>query len=258
MLVQGKAALSLHLRGKGFILEGVIPCLRIRDMAESERPRERLVEKGADALKTEELIAILLRTGMKGLSALDIARQLLTQVGSLEKLASASLEEIQSVKGIGRDKAVALKSAFTLARRMAAELNREAPLLDTPERVADLLREENRTYAVEQFQVALLNTRRRLIRVEKISQGTLDTLLVHPREVFKLAIVANSSAIVLAHNHPSGDPTPSEADIKVTRDLIRAGQLLKIEVLDHVILGRKTEERPVDFVSLRELGYFYT
>jgi DNA repair protein RadC len=104
--------------------------------------------------------------------------------------------------------------------------------------------------------VVLLNTRRRLIRVETISQGTLDTILVHPREVFKSAIAANAAAVVLAHNHPSGDPTPSEADIKVTRDLIRAGQLLKIEVLDHVIIGRATQERPRDFVSLRELGYF--
>jgi DNA repair protein RadC len=111
---------------------------------------------------------------------------------------------------------------------------------------------------VEHFQVVLLNTRRRLIRVERISQGTLDTILVHPREVFKSAISANASAIILAHNHPSGDPTPSEADVKVTRDLIRAGQLLKIEVLDHVIIGRATEQRPKDYVSLRELGYFYS
>ena len=103
--------------------------------------------------------------------------------------------------------------------------------------IADLLREDNRINEVENFQVVLLNTRRRLIRVEQISQGTLDTILVHPREVFKAAIVAGASAIVLAHNHPSGDPSPSEADIKVTRDLIRAGQLLKIEVLDHIILG---------------------
>jgi DNA repair protein RadC len=102
----------------------------------------------------------------------------------------------------------------------------------------------------------MLNTRRRLIRVEQISQGTLDTLLIHPREVFKAAIAANASAIVVAHNHPSGDPTPSEADVKVTRDLIRAGQLLKIDVLDHVIIGRATPDRPRDFVSLRELGYF--
>ena len=144
------------------------------------------------------------------------------------------------------------------AQRMARELQQEAPVLDTPERIAELLREENRLYDVEHFQVVLLNTRRKLVRVEEISQGTLDTILVHPREVFKLAIAANASAIVLAHNHPSGDPTPSEADIKVTRDLIRAGQLLKIEVLDHVIIGKRTAERTKDFVSLRELGYFYS
>ena len=110
--------------------------------------------------------------------------------------------------------------------------------------------------AVENFQVVLLNTRRKLIEVVKVSDGTLDTILVHPREVFKPAIAANAAAIILLHNHPSGEATPSEADIKVTRDLIRAGQLLKIEVLDHVILGKRTEERPVDFVSLRSLGYF--
>jgi DNA repair protein RadC len=168
------------------------------------------------------------------------------------------LDDLCRVKGIGRDKAISLKSAFTLAQRMAAELRRESPVLDTPERIADLLREANRLYEVEHFQLVLLNTRRKLIRIEHISQGTLDTILVHPREVFRLAISANASAIVLVHNHPSGDPTPSETDIKVTRDLIRAGQLLKIEVLDHVILGRRTEERPRDFVSLRELGYFYS
>jgi DNA repair protein RadC len=111
------------------------------------------------------------------------------------------------------------------------------------------MRDKNRSYEVEHFQVILLNTRRRLIRTEEVSQGTLDTILVHPREVFKVAIAANAAAVVLVHNHPSGDPTPSEADIKVTRDLIRAGQLLKIEVLDHVILGRATQERPKDFVS---------
>jgi DNA repair protein RadC len=104
----------------------------------------------------------------------------------------------------------------------------------------------------------LLNTRRRLILADKLSQGTLDSLLVHPRDVFRSAIAANAAAVVLAHNHPSGDPTPSESDIKVTRDLIRAGQLLKIEVLDHVIVGRATQERSKDYVSLRELGYFYS
>ena len=161
------------------------------------------------------------------------------------------------MRGIGRDKAVTLKAAFTLARRMAAELRHESPALDNPSSVADLLREENRVYEVETFQVLLLNVRHRLIRVERVSQGTLDTLLVHPREVFRAAITANASAVVLVHNHPSGDPAPSEADIKATRDLIRAGQILKIEVLDHVILGRRTADRARDYVSLRELGHFY-
>jgi DNA repair protein RadC len=232
--------------------------LLMRELPLEERPRELLAAKGADALKNSDLIAILLRTGTKGRSALQLAQELLSKFDSLDKLSRATIEELRQVKGVGRDKAVALKSAFTLARRMATEISREPPTLDTPERIAELLREENRPLEVENFQVILLNTRRKLIRVERISQGTLDTILVHPREVFKFAIAANAAAVVLAHNHPSGDPTPSEADIKVTRDLIRAGQLLKIEVLDHVILGRPTQERPKDFVSLRELGYFYS
>jgi DNA repair protein RadC len=230
--------------------------LRIKDLPDAERPRERLAAHGADALRNAELIAILLRTGLKGQSAIQVADHLLQKFGTLDQLARASLGELQKTKGIGRDKAIALVSAFTLARRMAQELRAEAPLLDNPETIAGLLREENRLYEVEHFQVVLLNTRRRLIRVEQISQGTLDTILIHPREVFKQAITANAAAIVLVHNHPSGDPTPSEADIRVTRDLIRAGNLLKIEVLDHVILGRRTENRSRDYISLRELGYF--
>jgi DNA repair protein RadC len=232
--------------------------LRLKDQPVSERPRERLVEHGADALSHAELIAILLRTGLKGANAVEIGRQLLQKFGTLQALARASVEDLRSVKGIGRDKAVTLMAAFALARKMAAELQRESPVLDNPENVVRLLREQNLVKNVETLQVLLLNTRRRLIRVTEITDGTLDTILVHPREVFKAAIAANAAALVLAHNHPSGDPTPSEADIKVTRDLIRAGQLLKIDVLDHVIIGRATPERPKDYASLRELGYFYS
>jgi DNA repair protein RadC len=232
--------------------------LLIREMPAQERPRERLVVHGAEALRNAELIAILLRTGMKGLSAVQIAEQLLRKFGTLENLARASLDDLRGVKGVGRDKAIALKAAFTLAQRMAKEFSGEAPMLDTPERIADYLREANRLYEVETFQAVLLNTRRRLIRVEQLSQGTLDTILVHPREVFRAAIASNAAALVLVHNHPSGDPTPSDSDIKATRDLIRAGQLLKIEVLDHVILGRATAERSKDYASLRELGHFYS
>ncbi len=229
---------------------------RLKDQPASERPRERLAEKGPDALSHAELVAILLRTGLKGANAVEIGKQLLAKYGSLQALARASVEDLQEIRGVGRDKAVTLVAAFTLARKMAEELRQEAPVLDTPEAVAALMREDVRLRTVETFQILLLNTRRRLIDVVKISDGTLDTILVHPRDVFKPAIAANAAAVVLLHNHPSGEATPSEADIKVTRDLIRAGQLLKIEVLDHVILGRATQERPKDYMSLRELGYF--
>lgn len=134
--------------------------------------------------------------------------------------------------------------------------------VDTPERAADYWRDHIRTEPrfnadVETFWVIALNTRRQPIGCYLVSTGTLDTILVHPREVFKPAIVASAAALVLTHNHPSGDPSPSEADIKVTRDLIRAGQLLKIEVLDHIVMGDCTNGRTKDYVSLRELGYFY-
>ncbi|MBE0545615.1 MAG: DNA repair protein RadC [Verrucomicrobia bacterium] len=232
--------------------------LKIKDQPASERPRERLAAKGPGALTDAELIAILLRTGLRGANAVEIGAQLLRQFGSLQALARASVDDLRKVKGIGRDKAVTLLAAFTLARKMAEELQRESPVLDNPEAIVALLKGQNLVKDVETLQVLLLNTRRRLIRVEEVLDGTIDQLLVHPREVFKRAIAANAAAIVLAHNHPSGDPTPSEADIKVTRDLIRAGQLLKIEVLDHIIFGRATPERAKDYSSLRELGYFYS
>jgi len=235
----------------------VSSALKIKDQPASERPRERLAAKGPGALTDAELIAILLRTGLRGANAVEIGAQLLKKFGSLQALARASVDDLCKVKGIGRDKAVTLLAAFTLARKMAEELQRESPVLDNPEAVVALLKGQNLIRNVETLQVLLLNTRRRLIRVEQIADGTVDTLLVHAREVFKAAIAANASAIVLAHNHPSGDPTPSEADIKVTRDLIRAGQLLKIDVLDHVIIGRATPERAKEYSSLRELGYFF-
>jgi DNA repair protein RadC len=232
--------------------------LRIKDQPLNERPRERLAANGAGALSNAELIAILLRTGLQGMNAVEIARQLLMRFGSLQALAGASVDELRKVRGIGRDKAVTLMAAFALAHKMARELQDESPVLDSPEKIVHLLRAKSLIKDVETLQILMVNTRRRLIRVEEISDGTIDTLLVHPREVFKSAIAANAWGIILAHNHPSGDPTPSEADIKVTRDLIRAGQLLKIDVLDHIILGRATPERAKDYSSLRDLGYFYT
>jgi DNA repair protein RadC len=231
---------------------------RILDLPENERPRERVAAHGAENVRNTELIAILLRTGMRGRSAVAMAEDLLARFRTLENLARAPLDELRKVKGIGRDKAVTLLSAFHLARRMAAELAHEQPLMDTPARIAALLREDARFLEVEQLHVVLLNTRRRLIRIERVSQGTIDSTIAHPRDVFRAAIAANAASVVLAHNHPSGDPTPSEADIRTTREMIRAGDLMKITVVDHIILGRATIERPRDFVSMRELGYFHT
>ncbi|MGA1235350.1 MAG: RadC family protein [Limisphaerales bacterium] len=232
--------------------------LRMKDMVVSDRPRERLLREGQEVLSNSELLAILLRTGTKGSSALQVAQAVLQRAGGLEPLTRETVEGLCTVPGVGPDKAVTVIAALTLARRLARESAAEAPLLDTPERVVELLREENRAYEVEQLQVVLVNTRRRLLRVERLASGTLDTLLVHPREVFRSAIAGGAAALILVHNHPSGDPTPSEADIRVTRDIIRGGQLLKIEVLDHIILGRRVAERERDYVSLRELGYFYS
>jgi DNA repair protein RadC len=231
--------------------------LRLKDQPASERPRERLVARGPDALTHAELIAILLRTGLQGTNVVQVGQNLLQKFGSLNALALAPVDEIKKIPGIGRDKAATLVAAFALARRMEQERREESPVLDNPATVVGFMRESNRLRQVESFQVLLLNTRKRLIRVEAITEGTLDTLLVHPREVFRAAIMANAAGIVLVHNHPSGDPSPSEADIKVTRDLIRAGQLLKIEVVDHVIIGRASAERVKDYASLKELGYFY-
>jgi DNA repair protein RadC len=230
---------------------------RLKDQPAGERPRERLVARGPDALTHAELIAILLRTGVRGANVVQVGQNLLQRFGSLNALALAHVEELRTISGVGRDKAATLVAAFALARRLEQERCEESPVLDNPATVVNFMRETNRLKQVESFQTLLLNTRKRLIRMEEISQGLLDTLLVHPREVFRPAIVANAAAVLLVHNHPSGDPTPSEADIKATRDLIRAGQLLKIEVVDHIVIGRASAARNKDYSSLKELGYFY-
>jgi len=230
--------------------------MRLKDQPPTERPRERLIAHGPDALSSAELLAILLRAGYKGKTAVDVGRELLTRFGSLDALSRATVDDLKVVKGVGRDKAVTLVAAFAIAKKIAEEGRHRSPVLDRPEQVVQLVRAENWLKPVETFQVLLLNTRKRLIRCEEIATGTLDTLLVHPREVFRAAIAANAAGVIFVHNHPSGDPTPSEADIRITRELIRAGQLLKIEVLDHIIIGRPSADRQKDYVSLREQGYF--
>jgi DNA repair protein RadC len=229
--------------------------VRIKDLPSEARPRERLLSNGANSLSNTDLIAILLRTGVRGSSSVRLAEMLLARFQSLGALAHADLIELRQIKGIGPDKAIALKSAFTLAKRMAREIQPESPVIDSPERIAQLLRQELRDHQVESCYIVLLNSRNRLIRMDSISIGTLDSILIHPREVFRLAIIHQAASIVIVHNHPSGDPTPSESDIKVTLDLVRAGKILRISVVDHVILGLPNEQREIDYCSLRELGH---
>lgn len=228
----------------------------MNDIPAHERPRELLATRGADSLTSAQLIAIILRTGTKGRPVVHIAEELVATYKSLTDLAAVSLEELTKFKGIGIDKAVTLKAAFVLAKRMSEELRYEQPKLTSPDKVVECIRFEFQDRNVENLGVACLDTRRHLIKFQIITQGTLDTIVVHPREIFRVAIMNNASAIILVHNHPSGDPTPSEGDIRTTRDLIRAGQLLKIEVLDHIIIGKPTSNKPVNFASLKALGYF--
>ena len=211
--------------------------------------------RGPDALTHAELIAILLRTGLRGANVVQVAQNILQKTSSLNALALATVDELKQVAGVGPDKAATLVAAFALARRMEQERREESPVLDNPATVVNFMRETNRLKNVESFQALLLNVRKKLIRVEEVSQRLLDTILVHPREVFRAAIVANAAGVVLVHSQRRSDA--ERGDIKVTRDLIRAGQLLKIEVVDHVIIGRATAERAKDYASLRELGYFY-
>ena len=174
--------------------------LRLKDQPASERPRERLVARGPDALTHAELIAILLRTGLKGANVVQVGQNLLQRFGSLNTLALATVDELKQFSGVGPDKAATLVAAFALARRMEQERREESPVLDNPVTVVNFMRETNRLLNVESFQVLLLNVRKKLIRMESVSQGLLDTLLVHPREVFRAAIVANAAGILLVHN----------------------------------------------------------
>jgi len=226
----------------------------IREMPEGDRPRERLARQGAAALSTAELIAILLRTGMKGQSAVHVAQRLLQDHGnSLEALVRVPLEALAKTKGVGQTKAIQLKAAFELASRLAAPRDSQ-PIINTPADAANVLRGKLRDLPHEEFRVLLLTTKNALQRVSEVSKGSLNASIVEPREVFKDAIAASAASIVLAHNHPSGDPTPSAEDIAITKRLVKAGELLNIAVLDHIILGQQTTTRPQDFVSLKELG----
>jgi len=225
---------------------------RLRELPQEERPRERLQRLGAAALSDSELIAILLRTGIAGTNAVALAAQLLQRYGNLQQLSRASFKEIASIKGIGPTKATQLLAAFGLGQRLAREtVCRQR--IDTPELVYELLGAEMRSLPLERLRVILLDTRYHLIRVEEISTGTLNESIAHPRDVFRPAIAWNAYGLIVAHNHPSGDPTPSDADRRLTIRLAEGANLLQLRLLDHVIIGAPNESA-APFFSFRGAG----
>lgn len=221
---------------------------RIRDLPDELRPRERLLRHGADALSTAELVAVLLRTGSPTRSAVDVAADLIGRHGGLARLAAAGVAELCGVDGVGEVKALNLLAAFELGRRLGALPVRTRSRIAGPADAARLVMGRLRFAETERFLVLLLNTRHEVLDAVEVTRGGLASSPVHPREVFKPAVREGAAAVILVHNHPSGDPAPSRADLGITARLCRAAAVMGIPVLDHVIVGDGR------WVSLREHG----
>lgn len=229
----------------------------IGDIAEDERPRERMRDCGEDALSNAELLALITGSGSQGVSAVDLSRKILQQFdNSLLQLSRSSIKELCMIHGVGIAKASGIIGVFTLARRLEKQKALDKFQIKEPESVANYLRPFLAGKNQEEFHVILLDTKNYVIQKIMVSRGLLDRSYVHPREVFRQAVKIGTSKIILAHNHPSGDPTPSTRDIESTKQLIEAGDVLGITVMDHIILGSQTTCSSVSFVSMRSLGYF--
>lgn len=222
--------------------------LMIKELPADERPREKMKERGAQALGNSELLAILLRTGNFQESALRIAENLLDRQGGLAGFGNATMEEFEQVKGVGEAKAITVMAAIELGRRVTTLAPTERVIIRTPDDVAALLMPRFRYETKESFIAILLSTKNHVLKTPVISVGSLNASIVHPRELFREAINASAATVILAHNHPSGDPAPSPEDVSLTRKLVEAGKLLDIPVLDHIILGDGK------YISFKEKG----
>ena len=232
--------------------------LRVCDMPAQLRPREEFERIGAENVSDAVLLALILRTGTKKINVVHLAQLLLSKYGSLTELAKVSAKELakdKTLPGIGIVKAQMIKAAMELAQRLARESVGESPIVITPKQAAAVLRERARTLQTEVFWALMLDSKNRLMgEPQKISEGTLNSSLVHPRELFAKAVECRCAAIILVHNHPSGDPTPSSEDIKITKQLVGAGEVMGIRIFDHIIIGRRKHNTATDFLSLRETG----
>ena len=211
--------------------------LTIKDLPEDIRPRERLLKEGSGALSDIELLAILLRTGSREATALDLASMIMAQFKSLRLLLGATVEELGEIKGVGPAKACKVKAALELARRTSKYSDLPRTVIKSPEDAAGLVMEEMRHFDREHFRAILLNTKNQVIGTDKVSVGTLNSSAVHPRELFRNAIKRGAASVILVHNHPSGDPAPSKEDMDITGRVKEAGNIIGIGVLDHIIIG---------------------
>ena len=233
----------------------VYPENRLRGTAVAERPQERLEQNGPGALSDTELLAMLLRSGTKGMDVLSLSSRLIQDAGSLAGLIGWQVDDFRRYKGIGRIKALQLVTVMEIARRVLRQQQGEAPLLNRADLVAEYLLPIAQGLPVEKFWVLCLNRKNRLIKCHEVTSGTATAALAHPREVFRVAIREGAAAVICAHNHPSGDPSPSAADIQVTRQLRDAARTVDIELVDHVIVGRiSADAQGRGFHSFREAG----
>ena len=229
---------------------------KIADLQDAERPREKMLGGGPASLSDAELLGVVLGSGYKGVSAVALGRQLLAAQGnSLAGLSRTDAKELKRTKGIGSARACALGAIFEMARRIARDANQsENPRMNDPAVVARHFLTQLEAPHQEEFHVFMLDARHQLMHAAMVTRGTLDRTPVHPREMFRLAVRHACARVVIAHNHPSGDPAPSQADIDITKNLVEAGKIIGIEVLDHVVLGTRTATRLKDFVSFRQEG----
>ena len=215
----------------------MIEGMTLKDLPQAERPRERLIRYGSDKLSLTELLAIIIGKGTPGEPVSVLSSRLLSRFGDLNRLEEATIIELTKIKGIGEAKATQIKAALELGRRLFSQEEIKGKTIQTAEDVYKIMRAEFKNKKKEHFKLVLLNTRNQLIRKVSVSKGTLNASLIHPREVFRSALSHSAASVILIHNHPSGDPKPSDDDIKITKRLIEAGKIMGIEVHDHVILA---------------------